>query len=62
MDGASGLGRLPRWQLLGLVGGGKGLDWVEEGLGKRMGWYLVMVKVLRELAGKVERGELLLDN
>ncbi|GJS20818.1 reverse transcriptase domain-containing protein [Tanacetum coccineum] len=23
MDGASGLGRLPRWQLLGLVGGGK---------------------------------------
>ncbi|GKA16320.1 hypothetical protein Tco_0696067 [Tanacetum coccineum] len=33
MDGASGLGRLPRWQLLGLVGGGKGLDWVEEGLG-----------------------------
>ncbi|GJU41672.1 retrovirus-related pol polyprotein from transposon TNT 1-94 [Tanacetum coccineum] len=37
MDGASGLGRLPRWQLLGLVGGGKGLDWVEEGLGKRLG-------------------------
>ncbi|GJW83128.1 ribonuclease H-like domain-containing protein [Tanacetum coccineum] len=33
MDGASGLGRLPRWQLLGLVGGGKGLDWVEEGIG-----------------------------
>ncbi|GJX08759.1 phloem protein 2-like protein [Tanacetum coccineum] len=31
----SGLGRLPRWQLLGLVGCGKGLDWVKEGLGKR---------------------------
>ncbi|GJY83792.1 hypothetical protein Tco_0497168 [Tanacetum coccineum] len=37
------------------MGVGLGLDWVKGGLGKRMGWYLVMVKVLRELAGKVER-------
>ncbi|GKC52290.1 hypothetical protein Tco_1075035, partial [Tanacetum coccineum] len=34
------------------MGVGLGLDWVKGGLGKRMGWYLVMVKVLRELAGK----------
>ncbi|GJW15668.1 reverse transcriptase domain-containing protein [Tanacetum coccineum] len=38
------------------MGVGLGLDWVKGGLGKRMGWYLVMVKVLRELAGKVQVG------
>ncbi|GJZ88769.1 hypothetical protein Tco_0660551, partial [Tanacetum coccineum] len=41
-----------------LVGGGKGLDWVKDGLGKkkRMGVVHVMVVVSRRLAGKRWRG------
>ncbi|GJS04579.1 reverse transcriptase domain-containing protein [Tanacetum coccineum] len=45
IDGASGLGRLPRWHLLGLVGGGNGFNRVNECVGKGMEWLHVMEKL-----------------
>ncbi|GKG00900.1 hypothetical protein Tco_0305605, partial [Tanacetum coccineum] len=60
MDGASGLGRLPRWQLLGISGSG-----FKVRTGFRRGWVKDWVVTcdgegFEVVAGKILRGELLL--
>ncbi|GJQ99170.1 hypothetical protein Tco_0522155 [Tanacetum coccineum] len=54
-----GFGRLPSGQTLGM-GCGKGLDWVEEGLGKRVRLVSRDVEAFEVVAGKSLRGESLL--